>query len=740
MILVASVPAIVVGIRTIGINRVGMQDAILELHTTLAESIAEKISFHLTSIDKEIGIVTASLRANIDWTDRHGILQALLDTNPSLVTISFLDKNGREILKAYNPDLETVPSLINYNQSPLYKRYVEIRQPVMAVDESSGAVPTISKIFPLTAEHSLFVKVSLQKLDAEISKIGFAKTGVVFVVDETGRLILPSGMERKILPPGAQVSLKDMDIVKKSLAADAVGSSEYMTPLGKLAVGAFSSVKNVGWGVVVQQDKDEAYISVYKMKQSTIILTVISVLIASMVSFFLARGLLLPLSRLNSAAKKISARNFDVAGELSRIKTKDEIEDLAKTFGETAEELKKYDEMQVDKIVSEKTKMDAVIFSISDAILMTDTEGKIQLYNRSAKKILGLPDENVLNRPVWEFVKDEKIKTTFLEMLKNPHGATREVEVAAGGNIINYYKASSSMVEHPQKKSLIGVVTVMRDITLEKEIDHMKETFLHSITHDLRNPMTSIRGFLKFLRDGVGGPVTDQQKKMLDTMDRSSQKLLAMINDILDIAKLESGKMQLNLSEANIVQTAKNAAASLEAMIAKKKINFSITSDETAANENFMFDASLIERVIMNLLSNAVKFTHEGGTITVEISGQQVADSGRQVAGSEFPTANRQPPTAGSILVSVIDTGEGIPPEYVNVIFDKFQQVAGQKKGGTGLGLTICKNIVEAHGGKIWVESVFGKGSTFTFILPFKKENGERLSAASINKTNGKDG
>lgn len=722
MILTTSVPAIIIGIRTIEINRVGMQAAILELHTSLATSISESIRNYWSEIDKKVAIVSRSLQFNIDWMERHGILQSLLDTNPDFISVAIVDNRGQEILKAFNPDLETNVTLLNHADAPFFKEFLKNRQPILHPlhDSTETAAGSVIRIFSLTASHCLLIKLSLKTLNTLIQKYEFAKTGVAFVVDKNGKLLIPQDIERKIIPPGQPLS--DLDIVKKALTSDAVGSTEYTSPLGKMVVGAFASVKDVGWGVVIQQDKDEAYDSVSQMRRSTIILTILSILVASIVSFFLARGLVRPISHLMDAVKKISERKFDVSEELSLIKTKDEIKDLSETFGKMAVELKRYDELQVDKIIEEKTKTEAVIFSISDALLMTDSEGRIQLYNQSAKNVLNLPesDKEIINKPVWDFIKNEELKKVFEEGLKNPQNASREV-ILTNGPKLQYFKTSASVVVHPQKHLPIGVVSTLRDITLEKELDNMKETFLHSITHDLRNPMTSIIGFLKFLKEGVGGPLTEQQKKMVDTMSRSSQKLLAMINDILDIAKLEAGKMHLNLENANIIQVAKSAATILDAMFTKKSINFSIEASPEVENITIRMDSALIERVFINLLSNAIKFTPEGGKVAINI---KKTGDGRRETGDEKTkqpsTIYHLPSTVSSnfIQVSVIDTGEGIPPDFMDKIFQKFQQVVGQKRGGTGLGLTICKYIVEAHGGKIWVESKLGEGSKFSFTLP----------------------
>ena len=714
MVAIATMPAAIIGMRTININRVGMQDAILEIHTTLAESAAQKISDYWEEINREIKIAARSLRANIDCREKHSILQVLLDTNPSFVSIAVVDNKGRELLKAYNPDRDANPSLVDHSGEDLFKRFIASRVPEMST-EITDRPHIVGKFYPLTDTHSLYVKISLQQLNDYVSRAGFAKSGVVFVVNSAGRIFLPAydDAAQKIIPGKSGARLEDiakLDIVKNSLTSDSVGSSEYVLPGGKSAVGAFTSVKETGWGVVVQQDKDEAYISVERMKKDTLYLTLISVLAAAILAFFIARGLTLPILRLSEAARKISKRDFEVAPALAKIKTGDEIEELSSSFGEMAVEIMRYDEMQVDKLISEKTKTEAVILAMTDALIMTDTEGRIELYNSAAKKLLGLGDR-ALGEPVWNFLSDASMRAAFENAVSNPASVPREVSIAAP-NAISYYTASSNMVLHPQKKTSIGVVAILRDITLEKEIDNMKDIFLHSITHDLRNPMTSIRGFLKFLQDGVGGPVTAQQKKMLDTMDRSSQKLLSMINDILDIAKLESGKMRLNTDYANLAQVARNAANALEAILIKKNINFAIAPSAGMEELRFKMDSAMLERVFINLISNAVKFTPDGGGITIKL--EQTA---AQTENGEVQLAR----------VSIIDTGEGIPPDYVEKIFDKFQQVAGQKRGGTGLGLTICKHIVEAHGGKIWAESKLGEGSKFIFTLPIVKNSNGKI-------------
>jgi len=270
-----------------------------------------------------------------------------------------------------------------------------------------------------------------------------------------------------------------------------------------------------------------------------------------------------------------------------------------------------------------------------------------------------------------------------------------------------FIKTGTNIVKTEKGKNL-GVVTVLRDVTLEKEIEKMKEDFVHSITHDLRSPMTSVRGFVEVLLDGSAGKINEEQREFLKIIDASSRKLLGMINNILDVAKLETGKMKLNLTEFDTKETVERVVKIMEPQAVKSGVKLS--SQGFDSFPMIRADSDLMERVIMNLVSNVIKFTPSEGR--VDIIGQDLPDR---------------------IQIAVVDTGQGIPPDYLEKVFDKFQQVeTGGEKRGSGLGLTIAKYGVEAHLGKIWVESEIGKGSRFSFWLPknlVKNEKGEIVCA-----------
>jgi len=287
---------------------------------------------------------------------------------------------------------------------------------------------------------------------------------------------------------------------------------------------------------------------------------------------------------------------------------------------------------------------------------------------------------------------ESPLKAAVLEAATKP-GAEEIKEVNLSTDVQRlFYRVFAQPLISPSRNVRHGVVIAVRDVTFEKELDQMKEEFLHSITHDLRNPVGSILGFLDFLQKGVVGVLNAQQKSMVETMHRSASRLLGLVNNILDLAKMESGRVDVSLKEASLAGLAGQGIELLSALAQRRGIVM-----ELAAEEEFTttLDPDQIGRVVQNLLGNAIKFSPDDGKIRVSIKDD-----------------------AARYVVCVADSGPGIPAAYRDKIFKKFEQVPGQRHGGTGLGLTISKRFVEAHKGEIWVESEVGQGARFFFSIP----------------------
>jgi len=258
----------------------------------------------------------------------------------------------------------------------------------------------------------------------------------------------------------------------------------------------------------------------------------------------------------------------------------------------------------------------------------------------------------------------------------------------------------------------VNMICFLRDMTKEKEIDRMKSDFISMASHEMRTPMTSIKNAIDLILKRKAGDVTEAQAKFLSMADRNINRLSSLINNLLDLSKIEAGKMALNCGEMGIRDCIENAMNTLKSLAEEK--NILLTADASPGLPPVYADASRIEEVLINLVGNAIKFTPDNGLITV-------------VAGVvEEAPAKMSQNSPCFLEVSVTDNGIGIPEELLGHIFDKFYQVksssSGQTQLGTGLGLAISKGIVEGHGGKILCKSKQGKGSTFNFTIPIVDE------------------
>ena len=234
-----------------------------------------------------------------------------------------------------------------------------------------------------------------------------------------------------------------------------------------------------------------------------------------------------------------------------------------------------------------------------------------------------------------------------------------------------------------------------------KELDTMKDDFVDSVSHELRSPLAAIRGFAQSMRRGVYGSVNEKQGEALDIVMSNSERLGAFVDDVLDIAKIKAGMFALAREEVDFLPIAEDIIKMFEPLAHEMQLSLSVSSEGALAK--VYADKDKMKHVITNLVSNAMKFTPSGGSITVKATKKD----------------------NGTVQVEVRDTGVGIPKDKLLSVFNKFEQVEGTQQlskqiKGTGLGLTIAKNIVDLHGGAIWVESEPGKGTSFIFTLPVK--------------------
>jgi signal transduction histidine kinase len=264
----------------------------------------------------------------------------------------------------------------------------------------------------------------------------------------------------------------------------------------------------------------------------------------------------------------------------------------------------------------------------------------------------------------------------------------------------------------------IGRLALFQDISKERELAQLREDYTGMLVHDLRAPLTAIMNGIMMVKRGLGGPTTDQQQELLGIAHQGSQTMLEMVNTLLDISKMEEGRLSLDTQPLSPYALVDQTLDRLRVSAQNQRVR--LVQELAVGLPLIEADREKLVRVLQNLLDNAIKFSPQGSTVTLGASFLRV---GRRSVGERPEWPFRLPPLASGDWLSfwVRDQGPGIPPQFHERIFEKFGQVQGRKVRGTGLGLTFCKLAVEAHGGTIWLQSSEGTGSTFALALPLSQ-------------------
>jgi PAS domain S-box-containing protein len=686
MVALAVIPVAFAGYQVIWLNESGIQAAVLELQTKLAESLSEELAEGLRTTDDEVQFTLTALSQNLDWRAKQSLLQSFIETHRGTEELAILDAKGQELVKVYDPQLKVKPKLVSHAGDASFSALRREKQRQARLERASP-VPRLRLLYPLGKDLSFYVDVRMIRAAERIGSVRVGGSGFAVLVDREGQPVL---YPEPSLSGALLNGFPTLPIVKQALKAVAVGASDFPDPIGRMQVGAFAPVPALGAAIVVLQPRQEAYAAAYAMRRRATLVLVVFALLAVVVAWFTAGQLSKPILDLTRGAESVARGDF---GAEVKIESDDELRDLAETFNYMTRQLKSYAELQVDRLVTEQRKTEAILFSIADGILMTDYEGRIQLANRVARETLGLPpNEPLEGRFIHELIPDPAIGNALRDILdRRSENQYAELDLSSD----TYRKVFRVAVEElvaPGRSAPQGIVAALHDVTLEKELEKLKEDFVHSMTHDLRSPMASIRGFLELLLKGEPGVLTPAQRKMLESMDKASFRLLGMINNILDMAKMRAGRMELQFVRCSLKDTAARVIETMEPLAQRKKLKLDLVGQGEFRQ---VADPDLLERVFTNLISNAIKFTPDSGRIAIEF-----ADKGEATE------------------VAVADSGPGIPPELLPQIFGKFQQGKINRAGGTGLGLAICKYIVESHHGTIRVESAAGRGARFVMLLP----------------------
>jgi NtrC-family two-component system sensor histidine kinase KinB len=411
------------------------------------------------------------------------------------------------------------------------------------------------------------------------------------------------------------------------------------------------------------------------------------------IALILSRRAVMPLQRLLEATATVAGGNYQIQVPVT---TGDEIGALTREFNRMVSQLATYDDRNIQRLVSEQQKSDAILRSLDDGVVVLDETNVVSAINLAASRLLGVSPGDAVGKHFLEVHRGERLFELVKRVPdgKTPRAPSEDVVPLDGTDGDARYCSVSVTTIAPTRGGEPGKVLLLRDVTRFEQLDRLKSDFVSTASHELRGPLTSVAMSVSLLRESAGPRLDPKEQNLVAAAEEDLARLRALVNDLLDLSRIESGRVELSFVPMSPTAIIERIVEIFEPQA--REAGIEMRSTFPAELPEVRVDATKITWVLSNLVSNALRYTRDGGFIAIA-----AAPAGRHVH------------------VSVEDSGVGIPPEVQGRVFDKFVRVGPDKaEGGTGLGLAICKEIVRAHGGTIWVESEPGKGSTFTFTIP----------------------
>nr|WP_314541460.1 ATP-binding protein [uncultured Massilia sp.] len=553
-----------------------------------------------------------------------------------------------------------------------------------------------------------------------------------------------TGIERRrqvqalIVDTGGTVLLGPQDVVGKQLRLASLKAARGDTRWGYLEepwpdgksylVGyaqgrGYGGYPGLGWTVLVRQEVDNAYTPVRRLREYGLASGLLAALLFSLAGVALARRITRPLGELTESARRIRAgsterievrRGYREVRALGRtlnalvaglVRRKRELEDLNTTLEQRVVQRTQELEQALSTVIASEQRTAAILEAAQDAFIGIDMRGRISDWNPAAETMLGWRRAEALGQEVVALIAPQRLHERTNTMLAKLF-ATRDLDIIGLRSERTLRTRDGREIPVEMTTSLAGsgdgaVLTVfMHDISERKEVDRMKNEFVATVSHELRTPLTSISASLALLADGIAGDLPDDAQELVGIANASSGRLVRLIGDVLDIQKMEAGRMGLQREVQPLVPLVEDAVAAMRSFADQAGVQLVCAPCTDAPELRAAIDRDRMTQVLTNLMSNAIKFSEPGTTVTA-----------------------RAEANGDRVRLSVADQGSGIPEAFRGRVFQRFAQADGadsRRKGGTGLGLSICKAIVEEHGGTIGFDSREGQGTTFWVELQAK--------------------
>jgi two-component system phosphate regulon sensor histidine kinase PhoR len=412
----------------------------------------------------------------------------------------------------------------------------------------------------------------------------------------------------------------------------------------------------------------------------------VAALLAALISLWLSRALTEPLVKIQSVARRFAEGDFSGRVAAGDSKELGQLSDALNLMAVRLEE-------QIGTITHQRDEENAVLSSMLEGVIAVDPDERIINMNRAAADLMGVDVDDVRDRSIPETIRNVDLQNFVKRVLRSPHPV--ETDIVIHERDMRFLQAHGTMMRDAGQH-VVGALVVLNDVTRLRRLETVRRDFVANVSHELKTPITTIKGFVETLLDGATED-KENGRRFLEIIGKNVDRLTAIIEDLLSLSRIEQDNELggVELSEGSVQVALTSAVDDCAATAAGKGIALELSCPEdlkTALN------TALLQQAVVNLIDNAVKYSDTGSTVRVRAVRQN-----------------------GGMAIAVEDQGPGIAEEHLPRLFERFYRVdkaRSRELGGTGLGLAIVKHIVQAHRGKVEVQSALGEGSTFTIHLP----------------------
>lgn len=729
------VPLVVLNIVWSNLARSRLEDAAADRQSVLLESMSQRVNaFFTNAIDEVVSTSQDTNVSNLNLNQAQPILLQLSNRENEVTRIALVDSEGDEQIVIEDGAViserqnihgqEAFRVVTLFSNEPYVSQvngdfdnpYITISVPLLSLgrlgDQNLTSAEALARRYGADITGALVVNVSLDELWQTVQQTRLGEEGYTYLVDQNGKLLSHPNtafIDRDISTV-AEVSeaietLGEFDlggIVENFRPRPAVSTSE----TGVDVLASQFPISPVRWAIIAEEPVSSVYSTANTITSTTFVILIVSVTLAVGIVLLITKTLVSPLRELTEGVLKLGQGNF--TGRIKVAKGTDETAILGHAFnrmGQNLQNLLGQLKTQNAYLTAEQTKLQAVLNTIADGVLVLDQRFNIVLANKTAASFVGEQNPNALSGKAW-------LKVFALLYEDKPFSND-----LLNGQLLYYHDVTMRSGDQPKFLDItalrlhddpngIAYILTIQDNTPRRELENMKLDFVSMAAHELRTPLTAISGYLSLL---TGGRISQEEhESYVDLANANASMLESIINNMLSLSRIERNALVLNKKKLNWTSVITEEVRSLNFMATARRITiYTHLPEETLYGWG---DEAALREVLGNLINNAVHYSDEGKSITVEVEERD-----------------------GEILTTVSDNGPGIPEKLQGKLFTKYYRARGgltTNSQGTGIGLFISKSIVDAHGGKIGVHSSFGHGSDFYFTIELFDETKHRQDAS----------